>query len=137
MSGLGFWIFYFAVLLFLSAGQLARKLLTDTGGFSSRYAALITVAVLIVVAVAHHRQVAIRPRVIWKIICVLLGLTAFGTFFLGGFILFAGAILPASVLLVGAALLLPSVILVYDYAYRQDELWTRPAAPLAGERPPE
>jgi hypothetical protein len=55
----GYLKLYFVLLLALGYGQLLRKVVTDTGGFSSKYGAAIIATILVFAPIGKSRELAV------------------------------------------------------------------------------
>ena len=119
-----YWKAYFVLILALGYGQLARKILTDTGGFSSRYAAAIIATLLVCVLIARFKNQAIGKRWLWIGVFSALSLGATLMLLFGIYLLVTGVMFSAALLLIGALVLLPALQQLYEYGFRSDKLWS-------------
>lgn len=116
------WV-YCAVLVAAGFAQLLRKVLADTGGFGSRYSGLLIAVLVSIGLLARARRRAIGSPWIWR---GLLGLLALVVLALIGFSI--QGVLGQSWSMVGlclggVALLAPGGIWLWDYSYRNEDLW--------------
>lgn len=118
-----YWQLYIFLILGGSLLQMLRKILTDTGGPSSRYGALIVALVIIVMMVAHWQQRALGKAWMWKILFGVLSLGAVVMLFFAIYLLITGVLFAGGLLLSGAIGLLPALYQLYHYAFRADTVW--------------
>jgi presenilin-like A22 family membrane protease len=109
------WLCYIALLFLLSSGQLLRKLLTDTGGPPSRYGGLFVEVLILLFTSAWLNQRALGKQWHWKVLLELLVIAGIG---FSVFLAFAAVYQSASLLAIGAVLLLPALSALFQYIYR-------------------
>lgn len=123
-DGRGWMVWVYCVVLVAGGlAQMLRKVLTDTGGFGSRYAALLLAVLVSIGVLARVRRRALGSPWIWRALLGLLGLVVLA---LMGFSI--QGVLDQSWSLVGlclggVALLAPAGIWLWDYSYRSEDLW--------------
>lgn len=118
-----YWQVYAGLILSTGYGQMLRKLLTDTGGFSSRYGAATVATILVVILIAKARHAPLWRAWPWQVFFALLclgGLVAGG---FGVYLSFKGVYLTALLLGLTLLLLLPAYHPVYVYAFRSPGIW--------------
>ena len=121
------WSIYAGLLLVLGFGRMAQKIITETGGFGSRYGPVL-VAMIIALGVlgyVFHRPIA-RPWV-WKVVFWLLAIASVGMVILAVYLFFSVG--PGSYNVVGLLMgllvvLLPGQWQLFGYAYRSSSLWS-------------
>ena len=118
-----FWQAYCGLILFLGYGQLARKLLSDTGGFSSRYSGAIIVTILVVMLIAQSNGRAIAKKWVWQGLFVVLSATAGISFAFALYLGATGVWVSAGLLLVAALGMLPALLKLYQYSFKSPQLW--------------
>lgn len=118
-----YWKVYLLLLLLLGYGQMLRKILSDTGGFSSRYGAAIVVTIIIFVLMAKLRRVALGKLWMWKTLFVALAIGCAVMALFSVYLGIAGVFLPAGLLIAGAVLLLPALRELFLYSYRSPSIW--------------
>lgn len=119
------WRIYCGLLLAGGVVQMLRKVLTDTGGPSSRYAALASAVALTAVLAAKARGRALSQRWIWQVLSVAL---VAGWLVMLSFAIYLATIavqVGAGLLGLGAVLALPGVQQVWVYGWRSSEIWSR------------
>ena len=111
------------MLVAVGLAQALRKVLSETGGFGSRYAGLILAIVVAAGLVAYSRQRAAGPRWVWRI--VLSGMVLMEVVLLGFTVRLAlGQVWTLAGWLLGAAVLLaPGLVWLWDYVLRSRHLW--------------
>lgn len=124
-----YWKLYLLLLLLAGYGQMLRKILTDTGGFSSRYSAAIVATLLVVSLVAKLRELPILKRWLWQVLSIVLGLACV----LGGlfvvYLTLIGVYYSAGLLTLAVLLLLPATGQIYQYAYKSPLIWANSTHP--------
>lgn len=123
-----YWRLYAALLLSAGFGQMLHKLLTDTGGFSSRYGAAIVAIVLVIMMIARSKEIALGKPWPWQVFLFGLGLTCFTALGFAIYLLLIGVFLPAALLGLAILLLLPALQQLYLYAFRSPAIWSRDKA---------
>ena len=118
------WI-YSSVLIAAGLAQTLRKVLSDTGGFGSRYAGLVLAILIAVGLFARSRKRAVGPRwiwvaLLWSLVLVVVALLGFSVR-----LALERSWPLAGWLLGGAAVLTPGVLWLWDYGYRSPHLWAR------------
>lgn len=119
------WRIYCGLLLAGGVVQMLRKVTTDTGGPSSRYAALASAVALTAVLAAKARGRALGQRWIWQVLSVAL---VAGWLVMVSFAVYLATIavpIGAGLLGLGAALALPGVQQMWIYGWRSPEVWGR------------
>ncbi|MHC4377281.1 MAG: hypothetical protein ACYS26_11835 [Planctomycetota bacterium] len=129
------WKLYCLLLVVGASAQMLRKVLTDTGGPSSRYAALAAAVALTGVLIAKSEGRALGRRWLWQVLGVGLVL---GWLTLASFALYLIAIdVPIGAGLLGLASVaaLPGVHQVWVYGWRSPEIWSAPKSSNEGSPP--
>ena len=114
---------YGGVVIAIGVGQMMRKMMTDTGGFGSRYALVLFGAIVTVGLVARSYGRGFGSPWLWRavflvLILVLLALLGFGVTMAMG-----GSWPTAGLCLGGAVLLAPAGAGIGDYAFASPGLW--------------
>lgn len=117
------WFVYIGLLLLLSFERMAQKIITETGGFGSRYGPVMVAAIIAVGVLGYVFQKPIARRWVWKAVFWLLAIASVGLFALGVYLLFTGSYQPAGLTLGILLLLLPGQWQVFGYAYRSSPVW--------------
>ena len=120
------WSIYIGLLLVLSLGRMAQKIVTETGGFGSRYGPVIVATIIAVGVFGAVFQRPIARKWFWKAVFWLLAITGVGLFTLSVYVLFSTGSGSYSVagLIVGILLvLIPGQWQLFGYAYRSPSLW--------------
>lgn len=118
---------YIALLASLAVGRLLQKISTDTGGFASRYAPVIVVAILIAGLVGYLRKTPLLQRWVWIACFWVLALASAGTLMLGGYLLITSGsamLLLTLLIVVGIALVTPALVALFRYAHRSPGIWS-------------
>ena len=118
-----YWLLYCGLILAAGYGQMLRKLLTDTGGFSSRYSAALVATGIVLVLIAKFRGTALWRAWLWKAVFVLLTFTCLSGILFAAYLLTAGAYYSAALLVIAAILLAPALHQIYNYSYASPEIW--------------
>ena len=103
---------------------MLRKLLTGTGGFSSRYSAAIVATGIVLALVAKSRGTPLGKKWLWKIVFMLLTFTCISGVLFALYLAAAGVYFSAAVLIVGAGLLTPAIHQLHEYSYKSPDIWT-------------
>lgn len=118
-----YWQLYFLLLLVLGYGQMLRKIISDTGGFSSRYAGAIVVTVIVLGLIAKSRELALGKSWMWKTLFVALVISSAAMAMFGLFLGVTGVYLSAAYLCLGAVVLVPAMRELHVYSYRSPDTW--------------
>ena len=118
-----YWQIYCALLLFFGYGQMMRKILTDTGGFSSRYSAAIIATVVVIMLIAQAKQRGVGKVWIWQSLFYLLSATAVISLLFAIYLAATAVWLAAGLLFVGAVALTPTLHQLYQYSFKSSQLW--------------
>lgn len=118
------WKLYCALLLLAGFIQMFRKMLTDTGGPSSRYAAVVVAAVIVSVLIAKANRQAMGKVWMWQSLFVVLAIGFCAMLGFGVYLGLSGVYFSAALLALGAALLAPAASEIFVYAYRSPQLWS-------------
>lgn len=102
---------------------MARKILTDTGGFSSRYSAAIIATLVVLALIAKARGIPLWKSWPWQVLYILLAITCILGVLFSVYLTVTGVYISAALLLSGAILLVPALQQLYQYSYRSPELW--------------
>ena len=122
------WSIYIGLLLGLGFVRMGQKILTETGGFGSRYGPLILAAILALGVFGAVFQKPLARRWVWKAVFWLLAISSVGLFVLAVYVLSGGAYQPAGLILGILVVLLPGQWQLFGYVYRSSSLWgTAPA----------
>ena len=126
------WKLYCALLIAGGLTQMLRKVLTDTGGPSSRYAAVLFTAIVVAGLVAQSRERALGPRWFWQVgsaalVVGWLTMVAFALYLLAIEVDFAAGLLG-----LGAAPTPPGIAQLWIYAWRSPAVWNSDAIEAAG-----
>lgn len=100
-----------------------RKMLTDTGGPSSRYAAVVVAAVVVSVLIAKTNHQAMGKVWMWQSLFVVLAIGFCTMLGFGIYLGIAGVYFSSALLALGAALIAPATSEIFVYAYRSPQLW--------------
>lgn len=118
-----YWRLYLLLLLLAGYGQMLRKIITDTGGFSSRYSAAIVATLLVMALLAKFRGLPTLKRWFWQTLTIVLGLAcAVGGLFVV-YLILIGVYYSAGLLTLAVLLLLPAAQQVYRYAFKSPSVW--------------
>ena len=109
---------YGGVIVALGLGQMIRKVVSDTGGFGSRYALVLLGAVVTIGLVARSRGIRLGSPWLWRVV-LLVALVG-----LGVMLAVEGSRVMAGLCLGGAALLAPGWAGLWDYGFRSPALWS-------------
>lgn len=101
-----------------------RKMLTDTGGPSSRYAAVVVAAVIVSVLIAKANQQAMGKVWMWQSLFVVLAIGICLMLGFGVYLGMGGIYMSSALLGLGAALIAPAASKIFVYAYRSPQLWS-------------
>ena len=118
-----YWLLYCALILAAGYGQMLRKLLTDTGGFSSRYSAALVATGIVLVLIAKFRGTALWHAWLWRMVFILLTLTCLLGILFAAYLLTVEAYFSAALLVLAAILLAPALHQIYKYSYASPEIW--------------
>jgi hypothetical protein len=113
---------YLVLLLALGYCQLLRKVVTDTGGFSSKYGVAIIATMLDFALDAESRELAVRRIWMWKTLFVVLAIASVTILVFGAYLGFSSYYLSASPLCVGAIVLFPALQELYAHAQRSPNI---------------
>ena len=136
------WSIYIGLLLLLGFGRMVLKIVTETGGFGSRYGPALAATIIALGVFGAVFQRPIARNWVWKAIFWLVAITSVGMLALVMYLLFSvgsGSYKPAGLLLIILLVLLPAQWQLFGYAYRSSPLWDRApdkARNTDGRRPP-
>lgn len=117
------WSFYSSVLIVLALARMVQKIVTETGGFGSRYGPLILAGVLALGIVGYVFQTPFAHRWVWMAIFWLLAIVSAGLLILAASLVLDGLARTAG-LIVGILLVLaPGQWQLFRYAHRSSSLW--------------
>ncbi|MDA0688062.1 MAG: hypothetical protein O2948_05390 [Proteobacteria bacterium] len=119
-----YWKLYSVLLLLAGFVQMFRKMLTDTGGPSSRYAAVVVAAVIVSVLIAKANQQAMGKVWMWQSLFVVLAIGICLMLGFGVYLGMGGIYMSSAFLGLGAALIAPAASEIFVYAYRSPQLWS-------------
>lgn len=119
-----YWKLYSVLLLLAGFIQMFRKMLTDTGGPSSRYAAVVIAAVIVSVLIAKANHQAMGKVWMWQSLFVVLAIGFCAMLGFGVYLGLSGITISAALLGLGAALIAPAISEIFIYAYRSPQLWS-------------
>ena len=117
------WSLYICVLLVLALARMTQKIVTETGGFGSRYGAVILAAILAVGVFGHVSQKPIVHRWLWVAIFWLLAISSAGLSILAGSLVLEGSYRLAGLILGVLLMLAPGLWQLFRYAHRSSSLW--------------
>lgn len=121
------WV-YIGLLLAASALQWWDKVSSHTGGFASRYSAIILAVILIISVVANRQQKPILKRLAWRALfwCVCSLSTAL-LILAVGLLIRQGVEVIKLVGLITAmiTILIPGLITLYHYSAANNPIWTK------------
>ncbi|MEQ9006410.1 MAG: hypothetical protein RLP12_00895 [Ekhidna sp.] len=118
-----YWLSYFVLILVVGYGQMLRKILTDTGGFSSRYSAALVATGIVFILIAKARGIPLWRAWLWKVVFILLTLLCILGLVFSIYLAVIGVYFSAVLLICGAILLAPALLQIYMYSYRSPEIW--------------
>ncbi|PCI77452.1 MAG: hypothetical protein COB20_08060 [SAR86 cluster bacterium] len=118
-----YWQLYSLLLLLLGFGQMIRKLISDTGGFSSRYAAALVAVIIVLALVAKSKELHLGKVWMWKSLFLILGIGSVAMALFGFYLGFTGVYFPASLLCGAAIVLMPALQELYVYSYESPDIW--------------
>ncbi len=118
-----YWYGYFVLLLSAGLVQMLRKILTDTGGFPSRYSAIIVAVWLIAALCAKARGIRLWKAWPWQALYYVLATMICVGLLYAAYLLLSGVIPSAALLLAAIALLLPATQQLRHYAFRSPDIW--------------
>mgnify|MGYP001252810336 CR=1 FL=1 len=122
--------FYIVMLLVLPFVHLGHKIMTESGGFISRYLPLIIVIFLVLGLIGYAKKTPILVRRLWRVSFWVFLEGAFFAIMYVGFMLstFGSAVLLESVLLLlMIAVLAPAIVVLYQYSKVEQPFWSRSA----------
>jgi hypothetical protein len=119
-----YWKLYSVLLLLAGFVQMFRKMLTDTGGPSSRYAAVVVAAVIVSVLIAKANQQAMGKVWMWQSLFVVLAIGICLMLGFGVYLGMGGIYMSSALLGLGATLIAPAASEIFVYAYRSPQLWS-------------
>lgn len=128
------WLLYMGLLLVLGLGRMVQKLITESGGFGSRYGPVLAAVLIIIGVFGAVFQRPIARQWFWKGVFWLLGIVSVGLFAMVVYLLFAvgsGSFNVAGLLVGILVVLMPAQWQLFVYTYRSSSLWNR-AADTAG-----
>lgn len=117
---------YFALLLCVAFTQLVSKVLTETGGFTSRYSAFFAIGLLFAAHVGNRYNKALLYRWCWLSIFWILSVTDAVAILFAAYLLIVNgteALLNAGVLCAVAVLLIPGLWQLYRYVWVNASIW--------------
>ncbi len=120
------WRGYIILLLAAGAARATEKILTDSGGFASRYLPLI---VLMIISLGIYGSIAKKPiftPLVWKAVFWLSVSVSFTLFALAlylSIIVGGSALTWAAVSILVVAILFPGQLRIKHYAFRMPEVW--------------
>jgi len=118
-----YWQVYCGLIFVLGYGQMLRKILTDTGGFSSRYLAAIIVTLIIVMLVAQSKDKALGRSWFWQTLFIILALTAITSLLFAIYLAINSVWISTGLLLTAAVALTPALVQLYSYGFKSQSLW--------------
>ena len=83
------WSIYVSLLLILGIGRMVQKIITETGGFGSRYGPLLLAAIVALGVLGYVFQRPIARHWVWKGVFWLLAVVSVGLLLLGVYLLFS------------------------------------------------
>jgi peptidoglycan/LPS O-acetylase OafA/YrhL len=120
-----YWLLYLILVLGVGYGHLIRKLVNDSGGFSSRYTPPLVATLIVLAVLARARGVALWRPWPWKALCLVLALVSSLALAFAASLAMSSVHRPALLLLALVGLLLPAVQQTYLYAFRSPRIWER------------
>lgn len=117
------WSVYIAVLLALALGRMAQKIMTETGGFGSRYGPLILAVILALGVLGAIYEKAFIHRWMWIALFWTLAIASAGLLILAGAQLLEGSYPLGGMILGLLALLAPGGWQLFRYAHRSPRVW--------------
>ena len=122
------WSIYVGLLLVLGLGRMVQKIITETGGFGSRYGPVILAIIIALGVLGYVFQRPIARNWVWKVVFWLLVIAGVGMLVLAVYLLLSvgrGSYDVAGLLLGLLVVLLPGQWQLFGYAYRSSPLWGR------------
>ena len=123
------WSLYVGVLLALGLGRMAEKIITETGGFGSRYGPAILAVTLAIGVLGQVAQKPIARRWIWVTIFWLLAIVSGGLSILAVSQLLERSYRMAGLILGILLMLSPGLWHLFRYAHRSPSLWRTASDP--------
>ena len=118
-----YWKLYCVLLLLAGFVQMFRKMITDSGGPSSRYGAVVVAAVIVSVLIAKANKQAMGKVWMWQSLFVVLAISFCAMLGFGVYLGLSGVFISSGLLALGAALIAPAMFELFAYAYRSPQLW--------------
>lgn len=118
------WKLYCGLLILAAFVQMFRKMLTDTGGPSSRYGAVVLAVVIVSVLIARANRTALGKVWMWQSLFVVLALGFCIALGFGVYLGITGVYFSSLLLALGATLLAPAIHQLFYYAWRSPQLWS-------------
>lgn len=103
---------------------MLRKLLTDTGGFPSRYSAAIVTTGIVLALIARFNGIPLWKEWLWKIVFFILAFTCILGILFATYLAAVGVYFSSALLISGAMLLAPALHQIYKYSYKSPEIWS-------------
>ena len=120
-----YWV-YFALVMLPALAHMIRKLLTDTGGFSSRYFGLIFTVILVSGAIGYLRRRPLLRRWVWALVFWLsMAISLFLALLCIYLLVTEGPAISrlCTAIAGGLLLIIPAQIMLFRYAYRSEDIW--------------
>lgn len=114
---------YLVLLIALGYGQLLRKVITDTGGASSRYSAAIIATILVLALIAKSRELALGKVWMWKVLFFILAIAGVIMPLFAVYLGFSGVYYSAGLLCAATVVLIPALQELYAYSYKSPGIW--------------
>ena len=120
------WFIYAGLLLVLGFGRMVQKIVTETGGFGSRYGPVLVAMVIAlgVIGYVFHRPIAwnwVWKGVFWLVAIAIVGMGVVAVYLL--FSVGSGSYNVVGLLVGLLVILLPGQRQLFGYAYRSPSLW--------------
>ena len=120
------WSIYIGLLLILGFGRMVQKIITETGGFGSRYGPAIAATIIAIGVFGYVFQRQIARNWFWKAVFWLLAIASAGLLAFVVCLLFSagsGSYRSVGLIIVVLLVLSPAQRQLFGYAYRSPQLW--------------
>ena len=115
---------YGGLIIAIGLGQMMRKVLTDTGGFGSRYTIVLLGGLITTALVARSRERGLGSPWLWRVLFGFLSLILVALLGFGATLAVGRSWPTAGLCLGGAALLTPGWAGLWDYGFESPDLWS-------------
>ncbi|NNF27962.1 MAG: hypothetical protein HKN73_12125 [Gemmatimonadetes bacterium] len=117
------WTLYIGALVVLGTGRMVQKIVTDTGGFGSRYGPVILAVILGLAVFGNVLEKPLARRWVWMAVFWLLAVGTAGLSLLAVSVLMEGSFRPAGMILGLLVILVPGQWQLFRYVYRSPSVW--------------